>query len=223
MKCRFIGLLKLTLIAFAANSTVSLARQLDVVVFDNSGAPLAEAIVSIPILANEPTQPSTAIVDQVDKMFVPFVLPVRPGVTINFPNSDNIRHQVYSFSEAKPFELPLYSNQEAPAITFDKPGLVVLGCNIHDGMRAYVLVSPYIESVVTDADGVATLSSEMDFNEVSVWYPGVSDDIREQVKVVVDAGQERIEVHLDVAKDQQERTELSPLQQRFNRRARTDG
>ena len=86
-----------------------------------------------------------AVVDQVDKEFTPKVNAILVGTSVIFPNHDNVRHQVYSFSPAKRFELPLYAGVPAQPVVFDTPGVVVLGCNIHDWMVGYVYVSesPY--------------------------------------------------------------------------------
>jgi plastocyanin len=96
-------------------------------------------------------------VDQVNKEFVPRVSIVQAGTEVFFPNSDNIRHSIYSFSPAKTFTTKLYSGREAAPVQFDQTGLVVLGCNIHDRMVAWVLIvdSPWIGK--SGADGVATL------------------------------------------------------------------
>jgi len=118
----------------------------------------------------------TVVVDQVDKEFVPLVTVVRTGATITFPNKDNIRHHVYSFSPAKTFELPLYKGVPAEPVVFDTPGLVVLGCNIHDWMIAwiYVVDSPWFAK--TDPGGTARLlelpAGEYD---VEVYHPRAKD------------------------------------------------
>lgn len=85
------------------------------------------------------------VIDQIDLAFVPAVTVVRTGTSVTFPNSDTVAHQVYSFSAAKRFELPLYRGHAYPPILLDRPGLIVLGCNIHDSMVGYVLVTdaPY--------------------------------------------------------------------------------
>lgn len=114
-----------------------------------------------------------ALIDQINKEFVPLVTVVRVGTEVSFPNSDNIRHSIYSFSPAKPFAMKLYSGKQAPPITFDKPGVVVLGCEIHDAMAAWVVVvdTPYFAK--TSASGTAALKglAPGDYH-VRVWYPG---------------------------------------------------
>jgi plastocyanin len=88
---------------------------------------------------------ATVIMDQQHMQFVPDILVVQTGTGVEFPNSDQIEHQVYSFSAAKSFKLSLYAGHKYPPIIFDHPGLVVVGCNIHDHMIGYVYVtdSPY--------------------------------------------------------------------------------
>ena len=83
--------------------------------------------------------------DQVDRAFAPDLLVIPVGSTVEFPNSDSVSHQIYSFSPAKRFQLPLYRGKPYPPVHFDQAGVVTLGCNIHDEMLAYVLVTdaPY--------------------------------------------------------------------------------
>ncbi len=102
-------------------------------------------------------RPPTDAVDQVDKQFVPYVKVVFVGAKVGFPNSDRIRHQVYSFSPAKKFELPLYGGTDAPPVVFDKPGVVVLGCNIHDWMIGYIYVSETPFFAKTGPGGTAVI------------------------------------------------------------------
>ncbi|HST30310.1 MAG TPA: methylamine utilization protein, partial [Chthoniobacterales bacterium] len=114
------------------------------------------------------------IIDQRDKQFVPYVTAVQVGTSIIFPNSDNIRHHVYSFSPAKKFELPLYSGVPARPVVFDKTGFVTLGCNIHDWMIAYVAVLPTPHFQVTGSEGRATLKNLSPGQyTVQVWHPSL--------------------------------------------------
>lgn len=202
-----------------ASISIVNAQTLTVTVVDQQGQPLADAVVSVDTGQSQQPPASGAIMDQVDTLFNPFVLTVPAGTTVRFPNSDNIRHQVYSFSAAKPFELPLYSNREAPTIDFSEAGIVVLGCNIHDHMRAYIYVSPYAESQVTNAAGQAQLNwDKADSTTLRVWYPGLSDAITEEYQRELTDAATELTVQLPVSVQRQEAPELSPLQQRFNRR-----
>jgi hypothetical protein len=96
--------------------------------------------------------------DQVHKAFIPAVLPIPVGTEVRFPNNDQIHHHVYSFSRAKSFELPLYKGETASPVVFDKPGIVKIGCNIHDWMSAVILVVPSSFYVMTDREGNFTLA-----------------------------------------------------------------
>jgi plastocyanin len=118
------------------------------------GKGVAGAVVFV--LAPAPTSASTRtqqVVDQIDKTFVPDLLPIVVGTLVHFPNHDQIHHHVYSFSPAKTFELPLYKGEDAAPVLFDKVGVVKLGCNIHDWMSGIILVLPTPHFAVTDPDG----------------------------------------------------------------------
>lgn len=117
------------------------ALELTVQVRDGAGQPIARAVVALhPVTGAPPAAAREWLMDQVDKRFVPALLAIRVGDRVNFPNSDDIRHHVYSFSPAKTFELPLYHGIPAAPVTFERAGKVVLGCNIHDRMAAHVYV-----------------------------------------------------------------------------------
>jgi plastocyanin len=156
-------------------------------VTDARGKPLADAVVVVVPADGNIRLPSRApqdVVDQVDKEFVPKVQAILVGTAVTFPNRDTVRHQVYSFSPAKRFELPLYTGV-SQAVTFDKPGVVVLGCNIHDWMVGYIYVSESPYFAKTDATGRAVL---LDLPPrtyvVRVWHPqliGVEEDTRKNV------------------------------------------
>lgn len=198
--------------ASAAPAQVSII----VTVLDANGNPLPQAIVSVADAKNKNSIVTDAVMDQVDKLFSPFVLNVPQGSSVRFPNSDNIRHQVYSFSPAKPFELPLYSNQQAPELRFDEAGIVVLGCNIHDHMKAYIYVSPHDFSVQTNAAGQAELKGEV--SQLHVWYPGLTDTITDELVVDVAEAENSLTINLPVLPQAQNPPPPSALQQRFNRR-----
>ncbi len=129
------------------------------------GAPVLDAVVALVPLggvkggrtAPASGSPPRATMDQVDLAFVPHVLAVAAGTVVDFPNSDQVRHSLYSFSAAKQFEVKLYRGYEAPPITFETPGLVVLGCNIHDHMVGYVYVLEATHFGVSDETGIAVL------------------------------------------------------------------
>jgi plastocyanin len=177
--------------------------ELRVAVKDHRGKPVADAVVLA--LPADPrnalhAHPPADAVDQVDKQFVPYVKVIFVGSTVRFPNSDNIRHQVYSFSPAKKFELPLYAGSEAPPVTFNRPGVVVLGCNIHDWMIGYVYVSETPFFAKTAADGSATLN-DMPPGEytVRIWHPSMDraeETTSRHVTLVADPGSEEWQLGL---------------------------
>jgi plastocyanin len=142
-------------------------------VTDDRGAPVADAVVvAVPVDGvMKFAARRDAVVDQVDREFTPKVIAIAVGTPVTFPNHDNVRHQVYSFSRAKRFELPLYAGVPAQPIVFDKPGIVVLGCNIHDWMIGYIYVSESPYFAKTGADGKATIAglAPRDY-VVRVWH-----------------------------------------------------
>ena len=109
--------------------------------------------------------------DQVNRAFAPDLLVIPVGSTVAFPNSDSVSHQIYSFSAAKRFQLPLYRGKPYPPVQFDQSGVITLGCNIHDDMLAYLLVTdaPYFGR--TDAQGAWSTDVPRGRYRVSVWHP----------------------------------------------------
>jgi plastocyanin len=146
-----------------------------------------------------------ADIDQRNRAFVPLVSIVQRGTSIYFPNSDNIRHQVYSFSPAKVFELRLYSGRPADPVRFDSPGVVVLGCNIHDTMVGWIRVVDTPWFAHANSEGVATLSNvPAGTYSLRAWHPRlsgsepeipveVSGDDKKEMTVHLDAGALRLE------------------------------
>ena len=155
----------------------SSAAQISVAVKDQGGQPIAEAVVYANITVGvAPTRPKREVsVEQVNKEFVPLISVLQTGTMVNFPNRDTVRHHVYSFSPAKTFEIKLYSGVPGKPILFDKPGEVVLGCNIHDTMLAHILVVDTPIFAKTDKRGVALLDGlSAGEYEVHLWYPGTA-------------------------------------------------
>ncbi|HEY4212390.1 MAG TPA: hypothetical protein VGM84_13005 [Steroidobacteraceae bacterium] len=144
----WLALLGLALAQRAAGSSVSGSITLP------AGGAVASAVVFVQAPSPSTARPhATAVVDQVEKTFVPGLLPIVVGTYVRFPNHDQVQHHVYSFSPTKTFELPLYRGEDAPPVLFDKVGVVKIGCNIHDWMSGIILVLPTEHFAVTDASG----------------------------------------------------------------------
>jgi plastocyanin len=161
-------------LAALAAHTLS-AAAITVAVATKSGVTAEDTLVVFdPLDGMPPAAHDSAVIDQVAKQFVPRVSIVRTGTSISFPNSDHIRHQVYSFSPAKVFTLKLYAGSPHSDIVFDKPGLVVLGCNIHDNMAAFVGIvdSPYFAKL--SGSGSAVLNLPTGRYRLHVWHPNLT-------------------------------------------------
>src|SRR5215469_3582385 len=153
------------------------AGSIVVTVKDSQGTLVSDAVVyaksNNPVVSLEKKQ---AVIEQRDKQFVPSVTAIQIGTSVTFPNRDNVRHDVYSLSPVKEFELPLYAGIPADPVTFDKEGFVTLGCNIHDWMVAYIAVLPTPYFQVTGKDGRAVLEDlPAGKYSVEVWQPSLKD------------------------------------------------
>jgi plastocyanin len=159
--------------AIAASVTVTLN------VAAPSGGPAQDAVVVLDPVGTAPPQPHDTVVtiDQVNKQFVPQVSVVRAGTGVSFPNSDQIKHDVYSHYLPKVFELKLYAGRPTAPVMFDQPGLEALGCNVHDKMRAFlgIVESPYFAKIEhLGRTGSVTLTVPAGRYAVHVWHPELS-------------------------------------------------
>lgn len=160
---------------------------------DAKGRPVENAVVTLHLR----DQPSGAIkfgwplrVTQKDYQFDPFVLIAPVGSTVVFPNLDNVKHHVYSFSKPGRFEFRLYGKDEVKSTQFNEVGVIVVGCNIHDQMSAYIYVVDTPFASRTGADGVAVLASvPTGVGSLSVWHPrAIAKDMSDVREVVVPQG-----------------------------------
>ena len=170
---------------------------------DDGRRGLSDAVVSLhSSAAKSAVRPRPARMDQRGSQFTPRVLTVQAGSAVTFPNSDNIRHNVYSFSPAKRFELPLYSGHAAPPLRFDVPGVVALGCNIHDWMVGYIVVLDTPYSAITDAGGNVTLQAPAGDYSLQVWHPQLpagTPVIRRKLSLGAAGASERISLRIATA------------------------
>ena len=108
---------------------------------------------SAPSLAFPDFEPQRATMDQRNETFVPHVLAITVGTTVDFPNSDNIYHNVFSLRGPRPFDLGRYAAGRSKSVRFDRPGIVRVFCEIHSHMNAFILVFNHRFFAVTAADG----------------------------------------------------------------------
>jgi len=152
------------------------AASVDVAVLGSDGKPLGDAAVFLESKeARAAVKPLPGIeVEQAAKQFTHRVSVVPLGSEVSFPNRDKVRHHVYSFSPTKTFELKLYAGTPANPVLFDKPGVAVLGCNIHDNMVAWVVVvdTPYYG--LSAAAGTVRLDNVPPGSyRLRTWHPGL--------------------------------------------------
>lgn len=146
---------------------------IDVRGFD--GKPLAGAVVTVETPKAPPvTVRGPYMIEQRGIAFQPHVLIVPVGATVGFPNRDRVRHHVYSFSKTKTFALKLYGQEESRTVVFDRPGVVPLGCNIHDSMSGFVFVTATPFAAVTDQAGHVSMTGvPAGGGTVRVWHPSI--------------------------------------------------
>lgn len=144
-----------------------------------NGRPTSDAVVSVAGLPKKQLKTqdsklktSKAVVDQRNVKFIPRVLPVLVGTTVEFPNNDKTWHNVYSKSEAKEFDLGLYPAGETRSVTFDKPGVVRILCNVHPSMEAFIVVKDHPYFTTPDQRGNYTLNRvPLGQRRLDVWHP----------------------------------------------------
>ena len=145
-------------------------------VVDKASAPMADVVIyataigatTAPTIVN--ADPVT--ISQEGMQFSPYVTPVRAGTAIRFPNYDHLEHHVKSFSPAKQFEIKIYESGTPPPVVFDKAGVAVIYCLLHEWMRAYVYVidTPYFSK--SDLTGTASINGLKEgMYEIRAWHP----------------------------------------------------
>lgn len=151
------------------------AAPLTVRVVDSAGHPIRDAVVTLrPVqgAAPRPALASSYRISQQNMQFQPFVSVIPVGATVAFPNFDPFRHHVYSFSPARTFELRLFARDQTRSVTFDRAGVVAIGCNIHDSMSAFIFVTDSSWTLETAASGAVTFRDAPTVPYVvQVWHP----------------------------------------------------
>lgn len=154
---------------------------------DAKGAPVRDAVASLTPLDREVavTPPATPVeIVQENEEFSPYVTAVVTGTRVAFPNQDKVLHHVYSLSKPKRFELPLYRGRPHEPVAFDQPGVVTLGCNIHDWMAAYIVVLATPHFAKSGQDGLATVGVvPAGRYRLEVWHPRAAAVVTREVTV----------------------------------------
>jgi len=176
------------------------AATLVITVQSPNGHALAGAVVTARPLDAPGKRPAPvhAVMDQVDRAFAPDLLVIPVGSTVEFPNSDSVSHQIYSFSQPKRFKLPLYHGKPYPPVQFDQAGVVTLGCNIHDDMLAYLVVTDAPWFGRTDKSGAWVADVPRGRYRVSIWHPRMREteaDLEREL-TVGDADRADLTLHL---------------------------
>lgn len=181
----------------SAFTTQVYASELTVDVLDAAGAPIENAVVYAEP-ENKVDMPEVpAMIEQRGKQFNPLVSVVQTGTDVSFPNFDSVRHHVYSFSPAKTFELKLYAGVPASPVKFDKAGTVVLGCNIHDYMVAFIQVvdTPYFAK--TNKTGKAIIRDLPNGNyTLKAWHYALAKEKDILEKPIAVKGSQTLSVNL---------------------------
>jgi plastocyanin len=162
-----------------SSATTLYGQEVDVFVYDRDGQQVADvAVYAVRLegITALPKPDSSAVMDQIDRQFVPHVLVVQTGTSVDFPNSDTVAHHVYSFSHPNKFVLPMYKGEQHPPVTFEHSGVVSLGCNIHDHMLGYILVVDSRVFGKTNEGGYVSLSLENpEEYSINIWSPRIRD------------------------------------------------
>ncbi len=197
-------LLRASLVLVFALIPLVAAADVRVLVLDQNGQPLANAVIESRHEALQRVPDEIAVIDQVNKRFEPMVIAIAQGQSVNFPNNDNIRHHVYSFSPIRQFSTELYADVHGDPILFDQPGIAVLGCNIHDSMVGYIYVSEFAHVAVTDAQGSATLALDALPPSLSIWHPWSTDpDNRRELSALEPDADGTLRIQLNVRQPEQ--------------------
>jgi plastocyanin len=164
-----------------SQSTIVLSETLTITVIDQKKQAIEDVVAyAMPLNAQQQKKLDTeyakknkiVTINQRNKMFTPYVSVVQKGTKIELFNHDPIKHHVYSFSTAKHFEIPLYSGKPPKEITLNKTGIVTLGCNIHDWMLGYILVTDTPFFAKSNHQGVLQLNNLPNGKyHLKIWHP----------------------------------------------------
>ncbi len=194
--------LRAILLAIAALAPAAAgAAGLTLRIHDGAGKPLADAVALLePASGKAAVKPLADVeISQAKRQFQPRVTVITVGTRASFPNFDTVRHHVYSFSPVKTFELKLYAGVPGAPVVFDKPGIAVLGCNIHDTMAAWVVVADTPWFARTGANGQARIDGIPPGSyRLRLWHPGLATNA-EPAPIAITIGGTDIEQQAQLA------------------------
>lgn len=186
--------------ALVATEATAAAGNVRVEVKDPKGAPVPDAVASlVPLDAAPALQPPAepVVIVQINEEFQPYVTAVLAGTRVSFPNRDKVQHHVYSQSKAKAFEIPLYRGEAKEPVRFDQPGVVAIGCNIHDWMSAYVVVLATPHFARSGDDGLVPLAAvPAGRYRLEVWHPRATQTVTREIAITGEAATQVISVTL---------------------------
>jgi plastocyanin len=161
---------------FTVPVVVAAQNRLVLSLTDEQHLPIADAVVMLQpasgVTLASRLLPREVVVKQIEREFLPRVTLVGLGSKASFPNNDTVQHSVFSFSKTKSFEIPIYSGNSPTTVTFDRAGVVTLGCNIHDWMVGYIVVADTAVAELTKADGLASIGELPPGNyALRIWHP----------------------------------------------------
>jgi len=199
---RTFPLVRAALVGFLLHAACAPAATLGISVRLPDARPLGDAVVTVQSMGRKsaPAAPVHAVMDQMHRMFVPEVLVIPVGSRVSFPNSDSVSHQIYSFSPAKRFQLPLYRGKPYPPVLFDHAGIVILGCNIHDWMMGYIDVTDAPFYGTTDAQGNWAAEVPAGDYQITVWHPRMREQTPTLVREISIDARDRVTLTLQLTK-----------------------
>jgi len=186
-----------------------------------TGKPVTDAVV---ILENGPkNEPVTAEITQKNREFHPHTLVIPRNSKVDFPNRDNTQHHVYSFSPAKVFNIELYAGRPEEPVIFDQSGIVEIGCNIHDHMQAFIVVTDRSPAGRTDEQGrlaikvptPASENSDSPGTELRIWHPRLTDNTRMEQFTVEPPYRNPLRLSVELSPEPPSDDRLDGLQERF--------
>lgn len=208
------------LIGLFLAAPVAFGQSFQLRVLDADGEPLPGVVMELLGDTLSTSAVQEAQIDQRDKEFIPSITTIVAGSSVSFPNSDDILHHVYSFSSAKTFDTPLYGSDANNQYRemFDVPGVVEIGCNIHDWMLAYIYIGESEWMAISDEQGVATLSNiSAGEYTLRVWHARLDapENILEQPLVVMEGRDGQLEMSVDLLRDRRVRRAPSANRKRY--------